>query len=151
MFDRVTDYAKRVVAGNVVAGELHRLACQRHLNDLDREGSEDFPFYWDLEAAQRIIEYAETLTLIEGSEPRPLRLLDSQAFDLGCRFGWKKNNGYRRFRRSYKSMARQNGENLLPGRAAMQGCNRGKSVEVSFKDNSAKARATRAAPSLLSF
>jgi len=115
MADRVTDYAKRVTAGEVVSGELHRLACKRHLDDLEKQGSADFPFFWDVDAAHRIIDYAETLTLIEGSEPRPMKLLDSQAFDLGCRFGWKKQNGYRRFRRSYKSMARQNGKTLENG------------------------------------
>ena len=34
--DRVTDYAREVVAGKVVAGELHILACKRHLNDLEK-------------------------------------------------------------------------------------------------------------------
>ena len=53
--------------------------------------------------------------LIEGAEPRPLTLLDSQVFDLGCRFGWINQRGFRRFRRSYKSMARQNGKTMENG------------------------------------
>lgn len=113
MEDRVTEYAQRVVAGEVVAGSLHIAACQRHLNDLAGQGSEEFPYRWDVGASQRIIEYAETLTLAEGAEPRPLKLLDCQAFDLGSRFGWYNERGFRRFRRSYKSMARQNGEKSL--------------------------------------
>ena len=100
--DRVTEYARRVVAGKVVAGSLHIAACKRHLDDLARQNTEDFPYYWDVEASQRIIEYAETLILAEGAEPRPLVLLDCQAFDLGCRFGWYNARGFRRFRRSYK-------------------------------------------------
>ena len=115
MLDRVTDYARRVVAGEVVAGSLHIAACQRHLNDLERQNTEEFPYCWDEEAASRIIEYAETLTLAEGAEPRPLKLLDCQAFDLGCRFGWYNARGFRRFRRSYKSMARQNGKTMENG------------------------------------
>lgn len=115
MTDRVTDYARRVAAGEVVAGSLHIAACRRHLDDLGRQGAEEFPYYWDADASQRIIEYAETLTLIEGSEPRPMKLLDCQAFDLGCRFGWMNAQGYRRFRRSYKSIARQNGKTLENG------------------------------------
>ena len=111
--DRVTEYATRVVAGEVTAGSLHVAACARHLNDLGRQDTKDFPYYWDVNASQRIIEYAETLTLAEGSKPRPLKLLDCQAFDLGSRFGWFNSRGFRRFRRSYKSMARQNGENGL--------------------------------------
>ena len=113
MEDRVTEYARRVVAGEVVAGGLHVAACERHLRDLERQETDEFPYYWDVDASQRVIEYAETLTLVEGAEPRPLKLLDCQAFDLGCRFGWYNARGFRRFRRSYKSMARQNGEKSL--------------------------------------
>ena len=113
MLDRVTEYAKRVVAGEVIAGSLHKAACARHLRDLEKQNTKEFPYYWNVEESQRIIEYAETLTIAEGAEPRPLKLLDCQAFDLGCRFGWFNARGFRRFRRSYKSMARQNGESDL--------------------------------------
>lgn len=75
--DRVTRYARAVVAGKVVAGELHRLACQRHLNDLKRQKTADFPYYYNPDKAQEILDYAETLTIAEGTEPTPVRLLDS--------------------------------------------------------------------------
>ncbi|MDD2954541.1 MAG: terminase large subunit, partial [Parabacteroides sp.] len=43
-------------------------------------------------------------------------LYECQAFDLGVPFGWiHKDTGYRRFRRSYKSMARQNGKTFQNG------------------------------------
>lgn len=115
MIDRVTEYAKRVVAGEVPAGRLHILSCKRHLYDLERQNTKDFPYYWDVEKANRIIEYAETLTIAEGSEPKPVKLLDCQAFDLAVPFGWFKLNGNRRFRRKYKSMARQNGKTFENG------------------------------------
>ena len=116
IYDRVTEYASRVVSGKVVAGELHRLACQRHLNDLKRQRSEDFPYYYDSSKALEIIEYAETLTIAEGDAPKQVKLLDSQAFDLGCTFGWfKTSNNKRRFRRRYKSVARQNGKTFENG------------------------------------
>ena len=35
--DRVTEYAERVVYGDGVYGELHKLACKRHLDDLKRQ------------------------------------------------------------------------------------------------------------------
>lgn len=115
MQDRVTAYAKKVVAGKVVCGKLHRLACKRHLDDLKRQGKPDFPYIWDVVAAADIIEFAETLTVIEGFRPVPLKLLDSQAFDLGCTFGWKRLDGFRRFRRRYKSVARQQGKTMENG------------------------------------
>lgn len=116
IYDRVTEYANKVVSGKVVAGELHILACKRHLDDLKRQKSDDFPYYYDPNKALEIIEYAETLTIAEGDVPKPVKLLDSQAFDLGCTFGWfKVSNNKRRFRRRYKSMARQNGKTFENG------------------------------------
>lgn len=120
MTDRVTDYAERVAAGEGVHGELHRLACKRHVDDLRRVGSEDFPYWWDASEAQRAIDYFETLQVIEGFSKRPVVLRGGQAFDIGCTFGWRKpgddvKDSYMRFRTSYESMARQQGKSFENG------------------------------------
>lgn len=144
MRDRVTEYAQRVCNGEVIAGELHILACRRHLNDLKRQNTKEFPYYYDVERAMEVIEYAETLTIAEGDAPKPVRLLDCQAFDIGCTFGWFKCvNKKRRFRRRYKSMARQNGktfENGIIGTyiAGFGGYNYGKLFTVATKKRQAK-------------
>ena len=144
VYDRVTEYAHKVVSGNVVAGELHILACKRHLNDLEKQRTDEFPYYYDPVKAREIIDYAETLTIAEGTEPRPVRLIDSQAFDLGVTFGWfKVSNNKRRFRRRYKSMARQNGktfENGIMGTyvAAFGGYHYGKLFTAATKKRQAR-------------
>ena len=144
IYDRVTEYASRVVSGEIVAGELHILACKRHLDDLKKQRTDDFPFYYDPAKAMEVINYAETLTIAEGSEPKPVILLDSQAFDLGCTFGWfKVSNNKRRFRRRYKSMARQNGktfENGIMGTyiAGFGGYHYGKLFTVATKKRQAR-------------
>ena len=106
MTDRATEYARDVVAGKIVAGTLHVQACLRHLQDLERQDTDEFPYLWNPEASERVLEYAETLTIAEGFEPKPVQLYGFQCFDLGVPFGWYKRNGYRRFRRMYKSVAR---------------------------------------------
>lgn len=144
MTDRVTEYARSVVAGDVFCGRLHRLACKRHLEDLKRQRTPSFPFYWDAEAADRVLQYAETLTIAEGSEPKPVQLIPSQVFDIGCTFGWKKvSNNARRFRRRYKSIARQNGktfENGIMGTyvAGFSGYKHGKLFTVATKKRQAR-------------
>lgn len=144
VYDRVTEYASKVVAGKIVSNELHYLACKRHLNDLKRQKTKKFPYYYDVEKAKEIIDYAETLTIAEGDEPKPITLLDSQAFDLGCTFGWYRvDNNKRRFRRRYKSMARQNGktfENGIMGTyiAGFGGYNFGKLFTVATKKRQAR-------------
>lgn len=145
--DRVTSYARAVVDGQVEGvGELHRLACARHLKDIERSTKQpsEFPYYWDPEAAERVLSYAETLTIAEGAEPRPVELIPAQVFDIGCTFGWKKTiNGCRRFRRRYKSMARQNGktfENGILGTyvAGFSGYKHGKLFTVATKKRQAR-------------
>ena len=147
--DRVTAYAKQIAAHRVGAdglrvGELHRLACERHLHDLQRQRTQAFPYYWDADAAAEAIDFAETLTIAEGEAPRPVRLIGCQAFDIGCTFGWKKVvNGKRRFRRRYKSIARQNGktfENGIMGTkiAGFEGYRHGKLFTVATKKRQAR-------------
>ena len=144
LWDRVTAHANRVVSGKEIAGKLHYFACKRHLDDLKRQKTADFPYFWDPERAAEVLEYAETLTIAEGDSPRPVKLIDSQAFDIGCTFGWiKTTNGKRRFRRRYKSMARQNGktfENGIMGTyiAGFGGYNYGKLFTVATKKRQAR-------------
>lgn len=115
MNDRATKHADDVVSGRVQSGRLHFLACQRHLNDLERQDTADFPYIWDAKKSENILSFAETLTIAEGIQPKPVHLFDNQCFDLGVPMGWIKKDGYRRFRRSYESMARQNGKSFKNG------------------------------------
>lgn len=144
LYDRVTEYASRVVSGEVVSGELHRLACERHLNDLKKQRTDEFPYYYDPNKASEILSYAETLTIAEGTNPKPVRLIDAQVFDLGVTFGWLKvSNNKRRFRRRYKCMARQNGktfENGIMGTyiAGFGGYSYGKLFTVATKKRQAR-------------
>lgn len=143
MIDRVTKYAEEVVAGKYVVGKLHKLACKRHLDDLEKSKNGEIDFYWDVEDSERILEYAETLTTIEGFYKKPVKLLGFQIFDIGARFGWKNKRGFRRFRRSYISMARQNGKSfengiILSYIAECCGYNFGKLFTVATKKRQAK-------------
>ncbi|MEG0322851.1 MAG: terminase large subunit, partial [Raoultibacter sp.] len=143
MKDRVTAYAKRVVSGKVVCGKLHRLACERHLSDIKKQDTDEFPYYWDPSAATESLDFAESLTVIEGFESREVKLLDCQAFDIGATFGWKRRDGYRRFRRRYKSMARQQGKTMENGTmgtyiAAFGGYRYGKLFTVATKKRQAR-------------
>lgn len=114
--NRVTQYALDVVEGRITAGKYVKLACQRHLNDLEKSKLAPYRFRFDEEKANRIIEFAETLYIAEGEEKEPLKLADFQAFIFGSLFGWvDKETGYRRFRTSYVQVGRQNGKSLMNG------------------------------------
>lgn len=95
MKDRATKYAHDIVSGKIFAGEEQKRACQRHLNDLERQNTEEFPFYWDVEEAERLIEFAETLQIAEGVSKKPLRAEGFQCFKFGSWNGWKTQDGFR--------------------------------------------------------
>ncbi|MBP1083496.1 terminase large subunit [Bacillus capparidis] len=114
--NRVTQYALDVDEGRIVTGKYARLACERHLHDLESENLASFRYRFDEEKANRINEFAETLVIAEGEGKEQLQLADFQAFILGSLFGWvDKETGYRRFRNSYIQLGRQNGKSLLNG------------------------------------
>lgn len=114
--DRTTQYAVDVLNDKIVAGLYVRLACLRHINDLEKSKSDDFEYEFNVEKATCIIDFAETLIITEGQESFKVTLFPFQCFILGSLNGWvHKKTGYRRFRHSYVQLARQNGKSLLNG------------------------------------
>lgn len=106
-----------VYAKQVTQGKLHDQccpyeikACQRHLDDLKRQGTEGFPYVFDATRADRIIRWFGKCYQVRGSEARePIELQPWQVFDLGCTYGWvHRETGARRFKRTYNKRARGN-------------------------------------------
>lgn len=116
MIDRTTKYAQDVLAGEILAGELVRLACKRHIDDLQRSKIAAYRYRFDVAEANDIIAFAETLTLAEGEDQQRVTLYPWQCFILGNLNGWRdKETGQRRFRTSYVQLGRQNGKSFLNG------------------------------------
>lgn len=111
------DYARAVVKGKVTACELVRYACQRHLNDLDRAKSKEYPYSFSIERAARAIRFVEKLPHVKGrwaAKAQKIRLEPWQCFIIGCIFGWlKKSDGQRRFREAYIEVPRKSGKSVL--------------------------------------
>ncbi len=100
--DPVTSYARAVLRKRkpIVAGPYVRGACRRHLRDLK---AKDRGLRWDCSSALRAIAFfRDVLRLNSGAyEGKPFVLLPWQCFLVGSLFGWKQEDGYRRFRRAY--------------------------------------------------
>lgn len=107
--DPVTQYALDVVEGRIVAGRLVRLACERHLRDLDTGWQRGLR--WDPDAAQHAIDFFRFLKHYKGEwAGQTVRLEPWQQFRVGSVFGWKREDGTRRFRTAYNEVARKNGK-----------------------------------------
>jgi P27 family predicted phage terminase small subunit len=63
--DPATQYAKDVTSGKELAGPDIRNACQRHLRDL--ESCHARGLHWDVEAAQRSIDYFAKVLKLNGA------------------------------------------------------------------------------------
>lgn len=111
--DAATDYAQRVASGEIVAGPHVRDACARHLRDLVEGPARGLS--WDVDAVERVYRfYREVLRLNGGEhEGKPFHLEPSQAFIVGSLFGWKRANGYRRFRVAYIEEGKGNGKSPM--------------------------------------
>ena len=111
-------YAHDVVNGHILAASWVKFACQRHLNDLKRQQTADFPYRFDPDPAGRICRFAEHLPIWEGPRSgETLKLQPWQQFLLCNLFGWLvvggKRDGKRRFRRCYIEVPRGNGKSAL--------------------------------------
>lgn len=115
--DAALKFAKDVIKGKIPACRYVVLACQRHLDDLDRAKDSDFPYKFDPKEAQRKIAFIELLPHTKGewAFKRQLVTLEPwQKFGLACTFGWKrKRGGMRRFRESYWEVNRKNGKSVI--------------------------------------
>lgn len=102
--------------GLVTVGRYVRLAAERHLRDLARQRTDAFPYYWDAEAAERLIDFFPTfLTIHDG---RPFVLPRWLQFAFGAVFGWKRvGSGRRRFKRVFLETAK--GSVKTPGAAGV--------------------------------
>lgn len=104
-------YAQEVVDGLRRVCKKEYLACLRHLNDLERQGTEEFPYVFDETRADRIFDWFENYCYhVRGPfSGQLIQLLPFQYFDLGCVFGWVHMvTGKRRFSTSFNLRARGN-------------------------------------------
>lgn len=116
MVDLATKFAESVVNKTIdrAIGNTETLACKRHLNDLERQNTDGFPFVWDKKKSLTMIDFSKQLILAEGEEQKPFNPVDFQSFCFGNWQGWVyKDTNYRRFRTSYIQIGRQNGKSVM--------------------------------------
>lgn len=105
-----------VLSGDIVACDRVRKACARHLADLERQSTPEFPYHFDALHAQKVCQFFPIFCRHSIGEFAgfPFELEDWQLFGIASIFGWKRDvDNSRRFRKVYWSMARKNGKSSL--------------------------------------
>lgn len=122
-------YVDDVLDGRRPACKWERLACERHVRDIERaqREDEDFPYVFNPEMAlasgkpyrpaQRVCQFAELMPHIKGdwaARGEKIRLEPWQAFVLCSIFGWvHRVTGKRRFRKADLYVPRKNAKSTI--------------------------------------
>lgn len=136
-----TQYARLVVEGDIVASKEVIQAAKRHLYDLSRQGTDDFPWVFDEVRAWRPIRFIERKCKPSKGDFNKLVLQPWQHFIVGSMFGWvHKDSKLRRFREAVIFVGRKNGKTTLESGLAdyMAGFDGENGANVYFLANSQK-------------
>jgi phage terminase large subunit-like protein len=110
-------YARDVVDGSVVACKWAILACKRHIRDIERSKTDDFPYEFVAAKADRKCGIIELLPHTKGKwaqNRENLKLEPFQCFAVCSLFGWvHKDSGHYRFSEAYLCLPRKNAKSTL--------------------------------------
>lgn len=103
-------YAQDVVAGRILTCKWTKAACQRHIDDLEK----DWEYRFDEGKSTRVCQFIELLPHIKGQwAGQPFTMEPWEVFIVSVVFGWVDEHGLRRFRTAYLEVARKNGKSFL--------------------------------------
>ncbi len=116
-------FARDVVRGKIPCSRFVVLACQRHLDDLAKSKTRDFPYRFNPAKAEKKLRFIEFLPHTKGEWARlrqKVKLEPWQCFGIAVTFGWvRKKDGLRRFRESYWEVPRKNGKSVIAAGVAL--------------------------------
>ena len=96
-------------------------ACERFLRDVKNQNTENFPYEWLEDEAQKIVDWFALLRHSKGIlEKQPIILNTWQKFNLCNIYGWyHTTTKYRRFRKAFVEVARKNAKSQMMAGVAL--------------------------------
>ena len=110
ILDEIIQYANDCISGEKISCKKHIWACERLLRDVERMKDVHFPYVWNEQQAQKIVEWFSLLRHSKGVlAGQPIILTRWQKFRLCQLYGWvDRDTGRRRFKKSFTEVARKN-------------------------------------------
>jgi phage terminase large subunit-like protein len=114
-----------VIAGRIVTSKKVRQACDRHLNDLKRQGTKAFPWVFDEERGFRVVDFIQRFCRPSQGNFTRLALQPWQHFIIGSLYGWvHKDTKLRRFKEGLIFVGRKNGKSTLVSGLSLYGASK---------------------------
>ncbi|MBD1602338.1 terminase large subunit [Pseudomonas typographi] len=112
-------YAVQVISGKIVACKWIKLACQRHLDDLERSKDSKYPYHFSPARAEKVAKFLQLLPHTKGkwaNKRELIKLEPWQLFGVCIPFGWlHKKDDTRRYRTILIFVPRKNGKSIIGG------------------------------------
>jgi phage terminase large subunit-like protein len=122
MTHKYQQYIDDVMSGDLVVNKWIRLQVERHLRDLGRQDTDDFPYRFDEGKGVAACHFFPAILKHSIGEHagQPFLLESWQEFFLTMLFGWQRCDGRgRRFRQAFFTVARKNGKSTLASGIAL--------------------------------
>ena len=119
--NKANKYARDIVAGRITACKWVKLACQRHLDDLEKSSKSNYLYKFDKLRCEKILYFAHQMPHVKGKwAGQKITLEPWQCFCLGVPFGWvHKDDETRRFNEIFLLIPRKNGKSTLAAIAGL--------------------------------
>lgn len=119
LMKQAEDYARAVVAGKILACRWIKLLCQKHLDDLERQSEDGYPYKFEPAKAEKVAKFLQLLPHTKGKwagKRELIKLEPWQLFSVCVPFGWlRKKDGTRRYRTMLVFVPRKNGKSIIGG------------------------------------
>lgn len=104
-------YARKIISGEYLSDTPELLACKRFFSDLERQGTDEFPYIFDTTRGDRFFNFFSKCANIDAIDGTFLELAEFQYFDLSQIFSWvHRDTGARRFKEALIFQARGQGK-----------------------------------------
>jgi len=119
------EYTEGVMSGSINVCKYVKQAVERHYRDLDRQRTEDFPYYFEPKALMHYVDFFANLNHFDGIfAGQPITFEPWQYFTFGSPFAWlhvDRINGFpiRRFNESIVLISKKQGKSTIKGGEAL--------------------------------
>lgn len=113
--EQLIQYCNDVISNQIISCKKHKWACMRFLRDLDRENTDEFPYVFIEEKAERFFAWVSFFKHTKGKlAGQQIELHIFWKFVTANIYGWiHRENGYRRFNKFYAQVARKNAKSQV--------------------------------------